>query len=300
MNTANASLPGNDPRGLSSAAAPGTNQRRKRSIVLVFMLSLLIAGVSVYLSGNYIEERVAFYRGQLEEKETLVEVVVPKRPLREGEIVRSSDLSLRKMPQKFVDTGSVASHNYETAVGQRLSFGVDEGRPMLWAHLEGGLSPTFSGKVPTGLRAITVRVDEINSISGFLQPGDRIDLLLTSGDRGEQQIFPLIQNLLVIATGVQTRVDKTGLGGQRSFTTITVKTTPDDAKKITLAQQIGKLTAMLRNPEDESTLDKAPMGVAELLNRPEEAPAVPSPPPTIVRRVAKSTKPAIEFIIGGS
>ncbi len=271
----------------------------KRSTLIVFVLSLLIAGVSVYFSRSYIEGRVAFYRGQLEKQETMIEVVVPKRAMREGEIVRSSDLSLREIPEQFVDTGSVSGSNYETAIGQRLSFGVDEGRPMLWAHLEGGLSPTFSGKVPTGLRAITVRVDEINSISGFLQPRDRIDLLLTSGDRGEQEIFPLIQNLLVIATGVQTRVDKTSLGGKRTFTTITVKTSPEDAKKITLAQQIGKLTAMLRNPDDESTLDRSPMGVSELLNRALPAPD-PIPAPRTVTRVAKKSKPAIEYIIGGS
>lgn len=280
-------------------AEPNATAPLKRSTVIVFFLSLVVAGVSVYFSRSYIEGRVNFYRGQLEQEEAMVEVVVPKRAMREGEIVRSADLSIREIPKRFADTGSVAGHNYENAIGQRLSFGVDEGRPMLWAHLEGGLSPTFSGKVPTGLRAMTVRVDEINSISGFLQPGDRIDLLLTSGERGEQQIFPLIQNLLVIATGVQTRVDKTALGGKRSFTTITVKTSPDNAKKITLAQQIGKLTAMLRNPEDESLLDKSPMGVAQLLNKPIPKPKAAAPPKTI-KRVVKKTKPSIEYIIGGS
>jgi len=84
--------------------------------------------------------------------------------------------------------------------------------------------------VPEGARALTVRVDEINSISGFLQPGDRIDLLMTHGLGTDNSVFPLIQNLNVIATGLQTRVDKNSVGGgKRSFTTITVNVSPDDA-----------------------------------------------------------------------
>jgi len=90
-----------------------------------------------------------------------------------------------QIPQKYADTHSVHSGNYDVAVGQRLDFDIDEGRPLLWAHLEGGLTPTFSGKVDEGLRAMTVRVDEINSISGFLQPKDKVDLMLSYGTGGK-------------------------------------------------------------------------------------------------------------------
>ncbi len=274
---------------------PGKKSRKPKKNLIMMVLALLLGGAGVLLSKSYIEKQIAYYKGQLEQTETMVKVVVPSRKLHRGEIVSSSDLLLREIPEKYADTNSVTSANYDVAIGQRVDFDIDEGRPLLWAHLEGGLSPTFSGKVPTGLRAMTVRVDEINSISGFLQPKDRIDLLLTYGSGTTQQIFPLIQNLDVIATGVQTLVDKNGAGGKRSFTTITVQVSPEQAKKITLSQQVGKVTAMLRNPEDESALSETPMSVSSLLNIKKP----PAPKPKKRKKVVKK-KPGIEYIIGGS
>jgi pilus assembly protein CpaB len=125
-----------------------------------------------------------------------------------------------------------------------------------------------------------------------------VDLLLSFGSGENQQIFPLIQRLNVIATGVQTLVDKSSGGSTRSFSTITVHVSPSDGQKITLAQQVGKLTALLRNPDDEAPLSETPMTVSELLNlAPEPAPMVVASHPS-PRKRAKA-EPGIEYIIGG-
>jgi len=264
--------------------------------ILMFVMSLLIGGAGVFYSKQYIEGEIAVYKKSLEKTEEMVEVVVPSRSIARGELVSQADLTLRKIPAQYTDSNSITGSTFETAVGQRVEFDLDKGKPMLWAHLEGGQTPTFSGKVPTGLRAMTIRVDEINSISGFLQPKDRIDLLLTYGEKDNKQIFPLIQNLNVIATGVQTYVDKTS-SAQRSFSTITIQVTPEQAQKITLSQQVGKITAMLRNPDDESPLSKSPMTMAQVLNLPVPVKVKAKPKP---KAKAKKKKPQIEYIIGGS
>ena len=279
------------------ARRAGSSGSRKN--LAMFVLSLALGTVGVFYSKHYIEERVAYYRGQRERTETMVKVVVPNRALRSGEILSAEMLSTRDIPEKYADSNSVNGDNYDVALGQRVDFDVDEGRPLLWAHLAGGLSPTFSGKVAEGLRALTVRVDEINAISGFLQPGDRVDLLLGHGSGNEHRIVPLIQRLDVIATGVQTLVDKAGTAGQRSFSTITVQVSPEEAQRITLAQQIGKLTAVLRNPEDEAPLDDAPMDVARLLGLPETTPPPAARPARRAPAPSEPEPPAIEYIIGG-
>jgi len=197
---------------------------------------------------------------------------------------------------EYVDTHSVTANSFEVAEGQRLDFDIDAGTALLWAHLEGGLSPTFSGRVPDGMRALTVLVDEINSVSGFLQPQDRIDMLFTYGSGQKQITRPILEDLKVIATGVQTVVDKAGHTGQRGFNTITVQVTPVDAKKITLAQQVGSLTAVLRNPEDETAPDARPMTLASLIGADTGAVRVK---PTARPPKSINKKPAIEFIIGG-
>ena len=273
--------------------------RRPKKQVVMFVLSLALGAVGVFYSKHYIEEQIAYYKGQLDRTEPMVTVVVPKRSLVAGETVTPDVLVTREIPEKYADSNSVDGSSYKVALGQRVGSDVDEGRPLLWAHLEGGRTPTFSGKVPEGLRAITIRVDEINSISGFLQPQDRVDLLMSHGDGDEQEIFPLIERLDVIATGVQTLVDKNGNGATRSFSTITVQVSPEEAQKITLAQQVGEITAVLRNPEDDAPLGGDAMNVAKLLGI--ETPPTPAPAPAAPRRVAeRAPPPGIEYIIGGS
>ena len=276
---------------------PNNRSRRPGKNVVMFLLSLAIGAGGVVFAKQYIEEQIDTFRSQLDKTEPMVKVVVPARKMLRGEAVGSTDLVMREIPQQYADTNSVTGEDYELALGQRLDFDIDEGRPLLWAHLEGGRSPTFSGQVPTGLRAMTVRVDEINSISGFLQPHDRVDLLMSHNIGGKQEIFPLIERLQVIATGVQTMVDKNGVAPTRNFSTITVQVSPDQAQRITLAQQVGKITAVLRNPEDESPLPGTPMDVAKLLGivAPVEVEVEKKPP---VRRPKPA--PRVEFIVGGS
>lgn len=277
-------------------------RQKPRKTLLMFLLSLMVGGVGVYFARSYIEGQIAFYKNQLDETEDMVELIVPNRGLQRGEVVTSEMLSIREIPLQYADSNAVSAANYDVALGQRIDFDIDEGRPLLWAHLEGGLSPTFSGRVPEGLRALTVRVDEINSISGFLQPKDRVDLLMSHGSGTEQEILALMDRVEVIATGVQTLVDKNVSGGKRSFSTITVQVTPEEAQRITLAQQVGKVTAVLRNPDDDAPLGASPMSMARMLGIEVVEPdviAVPAP----VRKAVRPTAPEprrIEYIIGGS
>ena len=268
-----------------------SGNKRSRAGILVFLLSIGLGLVGMYYSRTYIEDKVDFYKTQLEKTEPMVEVVVPGRRLLQGEVLRQQDLLIRPVPVTYADENALLEANYADAVGKELAFDIDKGKPLLWAHLEGGRASTFSGMVPAGARALTVRVDEINSISGFLQPGDRIDLLMTHGLSAQNVVFPLIEKLEVIATGLQTRVDRNSNGVRRSFSTITVNVTPDDAQKITLAQKLGKLTAVLRNPEDVDSLPTSPMTAARLLNEPVKK------KPVLKRKV--TPKPGIEYIVGG-
>jgi len=278
-----------------AAVKNATNQKPRAKGIVMFVLSLALGIGGVYFSRQYIEDQIAVYRGQLEKTEPMVTVVVPARKLLRGEVIHADLLVTRPIPAQYADSNSITSSDYEIAIGQHVDFDVDEGRPLLWAHLEGGKTPTFSGKVPEGLRAMTIRVDDINSISGFLQPKDRVDLFLSHGSGEQHEIFPLIERLEVIATGVQTIVDKNGTSATRSFSTITIQVSPETAQRITLAQEVGKITAILRNPGDEAPLVGAPMNVSKLLGIAPEPKAERKKQP--VRR--PEPPPSIEFIVGG-
>lgn len=268
------------------------NKKLSGKYFLMLLISLALGGSGVYFSKVFIEERISFYRSQMEVKDELVEVVVPKRKLLRGEILSSDSIALRQYPKKYTDTNAIKNSNYQIALGQRVSFDADEGKPLLWAHMEGGVTPTFSGKIDDGLRALTVPVNEVNSISGFLQPNDAVDLLLTYRHKGKDMIFPIIQNLHVMATGVKTVTDKTGRSSGKRYNTITVQVTSEEAKKIILSQDVGKITATLRHPDDSLDTSAKAMTVADLLGK-------PKPKPKKATRRVKKVKVGIEYIIGG-
>ena len=264
-----------------------------KSVVMLFV-SIMVGAAGVYLTKDFIEKKIKFYRSQMEVQEELVQVVVPKNNMLRGEVVTSEKLALREFPRKYMDSNVVTDANFQISLGQRVNFDVDGGKPLLWAHLDGGLAPTFSGKIENGLRALTLRVDEINSISGFLQPKDHVDLMLTytEGKKGKVTL-PFMQSLYVLATGVKTVTDKTGRASTKRYNTITVQVSPENAKRLILAQDIGKITATLRHPDDGGAMDKEAMTVAKLLNKKKVKRKASK------KRKAVARKKGIEFIIGG-
>jgi pilus assembly protein CpaB len=157
------------------------------------------------------------------------------------------------------------------------------GEVLIQGAIAGADVATFSSKIRPGIRALTIAVDEINSVSGMLQPGDRIDLFLSVRPPGQgaaqllpEATAPLMQDLLVLATGRQVRPggDDPRLG--RSFTTITVEASPEEAQRLIVAQRGGKLTAMLRNPEDRAALVRRVLDLPGLLGMAAPKPLAPA------------------------
>jgi pilus assembly protein CpaB len=109
----------------------------------------------------------------------------------------------------------------------------------------------------------------------MLQPGDRIDLMLTaraadSRNDGHDQTIVLMQDVLILATGRQVHPDLRGdsessKSQDRQFGAITIEVDPDRAQRLIVAQRSGRITAILRNPTDRGAIPKAAMDVNALL-----------------------------------
>jgi pilus assembly protein CpaB len=191
----------------------------------------------------------------------------------------------------------------------RLAAPLRSGEQLVASAIVGGDNQAFSQRVKPGIRALTIAVDEVNSISGMLQPGDRIDLLFTArpppdGDGGAQPpeaTVPLFQGLLVLATGKQVRAGVDEQAGSRSFSTrnfstVTVEVEPEHAQRLVVAQRAGRLTAVLRNPDDPQRMSRKPMDVRQLLGV--GGPSLDGQPPQLivggVGRLAPHLSPADE------
>jgi len=104
--------------------------------------------------------------------------------------------------------------------------------------------------IPTGMRAVSVRVNEVIGVAGFVVPGTRVDVLLTgspSGSGGERTTT-VLEDIAVIASGQ--RLERSVAGEAQTAPVITLLVSPDDAQKLALAQSQGKIQLSLRNPLD--------------------------------------------------
>lgn len=258
---------------------------KKNWIILVIAVAIGVA--AMFAANTYINFRIASVEANLKRDMEMIKVVVPQHDLARGVRIVGDDLAIREVPKTYVSQEVVTPDAYSVAEGQRVVAAVDRGKPLLWAHLEGGQSPAFSGKLTVGKRAITFPVDEINSISGMLQPGDKIDLIATIRQLNNDVTYPLLQDVQILATGTQLSPrDDDGNGRQSQFTTVTLQVEPENANKIILAQEVGKLTAVLRNPDDERILAATKLDISSLLG-------------TKKTEQPKRRSKGVEFIIGG-
>jgi pilus assembly protein CpaB len=111
--------------------------------------------------------------------------------------------------------------------------------------------------IPPGMRAVSVRVNEVVSVAGFVTPGTRVDVLLTGTPTGagEEQTTTVLQNVAVLASGHT--LERTSSGEAQNTAVITLLVTPDDAQRLTLASSQGHIQLALRNPLDTKQGDVA-------------------------------------------
>jgi pilus assembly protein CpaB len=243
----------------------------KGMVVTALMVggALAAGGGAAYVANGYIDTVVSERRAELEAQYKPVQVVVASADLRPGALVTNQTVALRDMPRAFLHAEAVLAEHWGGVAGRVLARTIRSGEPLLLSHLAQDATAGFSAQLNEGMRALTIPVDEEASISGMLAPGDRIDLFFTTTSGNESVTLPLLLNVPVIATGIRTLTNASYLrdGAQPAhYRTVTVSVSPDDAAKITLAQDAGKLTVTLRQPQDEAPIQVARVTKHTLLN----------------------------------
>ena len=196
-------------------------------------------------------------------KHDTADIVVAKTEIAAGTRLGRENLAVRKVPVDFAQSGAVRPEDFARIDGKAIAYDVRGGEMIMWSQMESQRAPTFSARLVPGQRAITVVVDEINSISGMLEPGDQIDLMFSVDQNGQKLVIPLLQSVQVMATG-QRAVDDPKSGEKTQFATVTLNATPEQAKDIIIARETGKLTALLRNPNDKEPIGKKSLDLTSL------------------------------------
>ena len=202
---------------------------------------------------------VAFVSLQARDREIrsgweLVPVLVAATDVEEGAVLSFEMVATSRIPEQFA-TSSVVKPDYaESVVGQRVLVPLRAGDPILWSHFETarGLDKLSNGIMRKG-RAITVSVTERTSVGGWIRPNDHVDVIGTFRDPASQEMVTvtLLQNVLVLATGRSSgTAGALPSEGGRGYADISLLVLPEEAEILVLAQELGSITFVLRNPEE--------------------------------------------------
>lgn len=229
---------------------------------IVLGVALGMGLLAAFIAHSYLSSQMAAIEARANGNK--VPVVVAKRDLSKGTRLTPENVAVRAVPEAFAHSVAVSPRDFDRIDNRPLAYTIKAGEPIIWGLLERKDAPSFSAKVVAGRRAVTVPVNEINSISGLLEPGDTIDLMVTVEQKEKRITFPVLQGVRVMATG-QRMVDDTKSGERRSYSTVTLDTSPEEAQYVIAALETGKITALLRNPEDKAALPPSGHDVAALL-----------------------------------
>lgn len=242
--------------------------KRPNKNVLYLGGALALGLVAALLSVSYVRQRVDEATAAARVVVTEQTVVVSRRDLAAGETITEADMVTRSVPVDFIPADAVTSENYGGFVNRIVRAPIKRGTPLSAGALV-PLYDKFSHVIVPGRVGYTLSVNENNSISGMIAPGDAVDILLAydaddgagGSARTGRRVVPLLENITVLATG--TRVaDTPGGDGNAAFSSVTLELDPGQAEQLTVGQKMGDLRVLLRNFED-----KTPFGLSGLSER---------------------------------
>jgi len=218
-----------------------------------------------------------------------IDVIVAADDLQVGARVEEHDIKIIKIPAADLPPG--APRRRSDVLGHGVIVPISKGEFILPNRLAGeNAGAGLPSLIPPGMRAVSVRVNEVVSVAGFVTPGTRVDVLLTgTPGGGEQQTTTVLQNVAVLASGHT--LERTATGEAQNTAVITLLVSPDDAQRLTLASSEGHIQLALRNPLDTKQ-DEVPASVSRGLYRGVPAPVLSKPVvPRVVRKPAPTPAP---------
>jgi len=215
-----------------------------------------------------------------------VPVVMAADDIQVGTKLEAHDVHVVTLPQSAVPPGAFSGTSQ--VLGRGAILPVSKGEfilPSKLAALNAGTG--LPSMIPQGMRAVSVRVNDVVSVAGFVQPGSHVDVLATGSGGNERQTTTVLENVLVLAVGKN--LDRTPSADAQTAPVITLAVSPDDAQKLALVSQEGRIQLSLRNPMDTRKGGIGATRTSSLYLG--EKPVATEPKPKAHRVVAKGPAP---------
>lgn len=199
-----------------------------------------------------------------------VPVVVTSRAVALGTRLQAGDLRVVNWPAAHPVQGMFA--RIEDCVNRAAITSLVENEPLLEGKLapkEGGAG--LSATIPSGMRAVSVSVNDVIGVAGFVVPGTMVDVLVTGSMGSGNVTRTILENVRVLAAGQ--KVEQEREGKPQTVPVITLLVSPEDANSLTMASTQGRIQLALRNTLDSAKVDPAPVLQTSLFGGAAAAPA---------------------------
>ena len=229
----------------------------KKGVTFLLIATVLAAaaggGIYLYLKGMPV--------AQAEGPET-VAVVVATKDMTFGTLLDDEHLKLVPFPEEAVPVGAFSA--IDSVLEQTTKVFLVKGEPVLSSKLS-GIGGGLSVRIEPSMRAMSLNVNDVTGVSGFVLPGDRVDILVTIDNAAGSNVAvtkTILQNVEVLAAGAKTE----NKGNQHiTVQTVTVLVEPGGAEKLALGVDQGKVHLALRNPVDHELVDAKSQNTKSML-----------------------------------
>ncbi len=235
----------------SKADKPAPKKEGRKFALRPITLGLAVGGVGVLATLLYMQ--------QFEEHATgghKISLLATTKPVTRGSLITADMLATREIPQAYVDDRAVRASDKGRIVALRATNNVAVGQTVEWTDV---IAPSddqrdLASLVQPGNRALPLHVHSDDTLA-LIRPGDFVDIIAVIN--GESTV--LLQKVLVLASGANTRADgPADNGNSAAGKTITVNVSIAQGQLLTLAQERGRLTALVRNPDDQHMAETVP------------------------------------------
>ena len=258
---------------------------------IVLFLAIVMGGIAAFMARHWLETHaITSAAGQ-----SVGTIVVAAQPLAFGATVSADNISEIPWAAKALPEGAFASKDDVLKDGRRVVLSqLDRNEPVLRSKITGpGQRGSLSSLLEEGKRAVTVRVDDVRGVAGFVLPGDFVDVVLIGEDPASQRegySEILLHHVKVLA------IDQLASERQEQPTVakaVTIEVTPEQAQRILLASNVGKLSLILRQPGDVNADTGRRVTERDLgRDRPRRTAVAPSAPPPAPPPVAAPARPS--------
>jgi pilus assembly protein CpaB len=296
---------------------------RNKRFLVVLVGALMFGVLAAVTVSKYLSKAQAFSKN-------MVNVAVAKVEIPLGSKIVAEQITVVQFPKESTPDGAYDS--VEKLAGRVAVINIAAREPITEARLAPeGTAAGLSAVIPEGYRAMTVKVDDAAGISGFIQPGTMVDVVVTidpaeGASRQDPVSKIVLQNIKVLASGQN--IDKPENEREaNSVKAVTLQVTPEQAEKLALASAEGKLQLVMRNqidqgdeqtpgvnkrnllsgdtampaPDPGSLKSEQPKSTSKPVRRsaparkPVEATPAPQPTPRAVEMIEGAKKRAVEF-----